>query len=185
MADFLKCFETVVDIEGGYKLHTVEGDRGGMTYAGIARNAWSDWPGWAKIDAGDMGVDLRNMVAEFYREYFWDKIRGDQILFSGVAFVIYDFAVNAGVKTSVKIAQEIVGAEPDGIMGPKTIAKLSEYVRDESTERLFMAEFSLAKVYRYKDVCLWDKRRKNDKIVSNLKFLPGWINRVQQVEGAA
>jgi len=27
---------------------------------------------------------------------------------------------------------------------------------------------------------LYDKRRKNDKIVSNLKFLCGWINRVQQ-----
>ena len=54
MADFLQAFESMIRNEGGYKLHSVEGDRGGMTYAGIARNFHPNWPGWAAIDAGDI-----------------------------------------------------------------------------------------------------------------------------------
>lgn len=184
MAIFEISFEKTMAFEGGYVLHEVPGDRGGMTFAGIARNSWPDWAGWPLLDGGETsGPRIEAMVAKFYRSNFWGPIRGDQIRFQGVADMIYDFAVNAGVKTSVKIAQGIVGADPDGAMGPKTIAKLSEYARDESTERLFMAEFSLAKVYRYKDICMGDKRRKNDTVKSNLKFLCGWINRVQK--GAA
>ena len=38
MADFLPAFEQMIRDEGGYTLHTIPGDRGGQTYAGIARN---------------------------------------------------------------------------------------------------------------------------------------------------
>ena len=49
MADFLQAFESMIRNEGGYKLHSAEGDRGGMTYAGIARNFHPTWPGWAAM----------------------------------------------------------------------------------------------------------------------------------------
>ncbi len=45
MADFIPCFEQTLTLEGGYKLHTVKGDRGGMTYAGISRVHHPNWPG--------------------------------------------------------------------------------------------------------------------------------------------
>ena len=47
MADFLPAYEAMIRNEGGYVLHDVPGDRGGMTYAGIARNMNPQWPGWA------------------------------------------------------------------------------------------------------------------------------------------
>jgi len=181
MADFDSAFKKVLTFEGGYKLHQVPGDHGGMTYAGIARNAWPDWPGWKLIDAGETtGARVEEKVRSFYKTHFWDVILGDQIGFQGIAFIIYDFAVNAGVKTAVKIVQHIVGATPDGIFGPKTFSKLNAYVTDAQAERLFCAEFSIAKVFRYKDICMADRRRRNDKVGSNLKFLCGWINRVQK-----
>ncbi len=40
MSDFLQAYERMIVNEGGYVLHTVQNDRGGQTYAGIARNAW-------------------------------------------------------------------------------------------------------------------------------------------------
>lgn len=181
MANFEPCFEKVLSLEGGYKLHEVPGDRGGMTYAGIARNIWPNWSGWIKIDSGQMDAELKKLVKDFYKTNFWDSIRGDQIGYQGVAFILYDFAANAGVKTSVTIAQSIVGATQDGVLGDKTFAKLNSYVENEKDERIFMTTFSLLKVFRYKDICLNDKRRDNDKIGSNMKFLCGWINRVQEV----
>ena len=79
MADFEPCFEKVILIEGGYKLHEVQGDRGGMTYAGIARNFWPKWPGWAKIDANEFDGELTRLVRVFFKAEFWDRIRGDDI----------------------------------------------------------------------------------------------------------
>ena len=37
MADFEKAFNKTMMNEGGFMLHDVEGDRGGMTFAGISR----------------------------------------------------------------------------------------------------------------------------------------------------
>ncbi len=180
MANFEECFEKVLKLEGGYKLHEVAGDRGGMTYAGIARNSWPAWSGWRLIDGGETSSDMLSVkVREFYKTHFWDAIRGDDIGFQGVALMLYDFSVNAGLKTALQLAQKIVGVSQDGVMGPKTFAALNGYVHDTTTERLFIAEYSLAKVFRYRDICLNDSRRCYDRTNSNLKFLCGWINRVQ------
>lgn len=180
MADFTPCFEKVIMLEGGYQLHEVSGDRGGMTYAGIARNAWPKWPGWVKIDAGEMDGELTGLVRTFYKDHFWDKIRGDGITAQQVAYHMFAFAVNAGLKTSVRMAQRIVGATPDGIFGDMTFQRINDMVRDEKDERIFVVTFSLFKVFRYKDICMNDSRRGQDRVNSNLKFLCGWINRVQK-----
>jgi len=182
MADFQPCFEKVILIEGGYTLHEVPGDRGGMTYAGIARKIWPKWPGWLKIDAGQFDAELTGMVKDFYRQEFWDRIHGDDISAQGVAYHIYAFGVNAGLKTAVRMAQRIIGTTPDGIFGNKTLETLNQVIEDEKDERIFIVTFSLAKVFRYKDIVMNDKRREQDKktMISNEKFLCGWINRVQR-----
>jgi len=180
MARFEPCFEKVIQLEGGYKLHEVEGDRGGMTYAGIARNIWPKWPGWGKIDSGEVDADLTGMVRAFYKKEFWDRIRGDDIGAQAVAYHMFDFAVNAGLKTAIRMTQRIIGTTPDGVWGDKSFLRLNEMVQDEKDERIFVVMFSLFKVFRYKDICLNDDRRKEDQIKSNQKFLCGWINRVQK-----
>lgn len=182
MAIFDLAFEKTLDAEGGYKLHKVKGDKGGMTFAGISRNAWGGWPGWPLIDAGETSSDrIKTYVQVFFRAYFWDKIYGDNIGFQGVANAIYDFAVNSGLSPAVKCLQKIVGANQDGIFGPKTFAKLNAYVTDEQAESLFIAKYHLLRVFRFKDICLHDERRENDDVASNLKFLCGWINRIEKV----
>ena len=179
MADFKPCFDKVMVLEGGYKLHDVSGDRGGMTYAGIARNFWPQWPGWLKVDAGELDGELTGMVRGFYKKEFWDRIRGDDIGAQDGAYHIYAFAVNAGLKTSIRMMQRVIGATPDGILGNKTFQCMNEMLEDEKDERIFVVTFSLFKVFRYKNICMNDKRRSRDKLFSNQKFLCGWINRVQ------
>lgn len=181
MANFEIAYEKTLAAEGGYKLHTVKGDKGGMTFAGISRNNWPDWAGWQLIDAGKTtGPRIEASVKAFFKVYFWDKICGDQIGFQGVADAIYDFAVNAGLSTAVKKVQRIVGAVQDGVFGPKTFSKLNAYVADEKSEDLFIAEYRLLRVFWYKDICMTDKMRVDDMVESNLKFLCGWINRIEK-----
>lgn len=162
MADFLKAFERTLSNEGGYKLIDVAGDRGGMTYAGIARKFHPSWVGWLSIDAGK--VPATELVREFYRREFWDKLGADRIEPQRVAETIYDFAVNADWRVAAKLAQVVVGSTPDGVLGEKSIAAINA-----ADPNVFCLAFALAKVRRYADIVSRDR--------GQAKFLLGWINR--------
>lgn len=165
MADFIPSFEKMIINEGGYVLHNVSGDHGGQTYAGIARNFHSNWEGWPIIDQGNMdNSELSQMVRNFYKGNYWNKVKGDDLNHQGVAEAIFDFAVNAGVKAASKLAQLVIEATPDGIIGPKSVSKLNNV-----DEEHFIAKYALAKIARYAEIC---KRNPDQK-----KFLLGWINR--------
>ncbi len=180
MAEFKPAFDKMIILEGGFVLHTVKGDRGGQTYAGIARNIHPKWEGWGKIDSDEYDSELTELVRRFYKKSFWDRIKGDDITSQIVADTIFSFAVNAGIKTSVKIMQRVIGATCDGVFGPKSLQFLNEMIEDDKDERIFILTFNLLKVFRYKNICMNDSRRKNDHVESNLKFLCGWINRVER-----
>ena len=110
MANFDPAFDKMIRNEGGFKLTNIEGDRGGQTYAGIARNVHPGWPGWRFVDAGDLTqVELTQSVRDFYRREFWDRIGGDAITHQTIAETLFDFAVNAGSGTAAKLAQIVVG----------------------------------------------------------------------------
>lgn len=161
MADFNPAFEAMIKNEGGYVLHNVEGDRGGMTYAGIARNMHPGWPGWGHIDRQEPVP--AQLVRDFYRQQFWAPIKGDDINDQVIAQTIFDFHVNAGA-VAIKLAQLVVGSTPDGAMGNKTVAALNAI--DPSK---FVMSYALAKIARYRDIVRRDK--------TQIKFLLGWINR--------
>ena len=89
MAEFLKAYAPLKDFEGGWC--DVSGDTGGETYAGIARNFFPSWEGWAVIDAakshsshsrGALAFSrhlatlpgLSDMVRDWYRREWWDRM---------------------------------------------------------------------------------------------------------------
>jgi lysozyme family protein len=159
---FDEAFEWMIKNEGGYVLHTVAGDRGGQTYAGISRVHHSNWQGWRELDAGQ--IPNENMVRVFYRTNYWDRLNCYQIDNKCVAITLFDTAVNIGTKTAAKLAQIIVNTAPDGVIGPITI----EAINNEDAD-LFLARYTIAKIARYADIVNNDPTQK--------KFLLGWINR--------
>jgi len=166
MADFAPAFEKMIHDEGGYQLTDIPGDRGGQTYAGIARKPNPDWAGWAFIDRKDFG-SATPLVREFYKTNFWDRVRGDEIKEQAIAETIFNFAVNTGIGVASKLAQVIVGVAPDGSIGAKTIERLNI-----CTPEKFVPTYALAKIQRYAAICNKDR--------SQSKFLLGWINRTLQ-----
>ena len=160
--DYFPAYEKMIVREGGYKLTNDPRDKGGMTYAGVARNRHPNWVGWEIIDQG--GAPPASMVRDFYRIQFWTPLRLDALIDQRIASTLFDFAVNAGVGTSAKLAQIVVGATPDGQIGAKSVAAINEYPVD-----LFLAHFTLAKITRYRDIVRRDK--------SQLVYLVGWLNR--------
>jgi lysozyme family protein len=161
MADFLPAFEGMIRDEGGYVLHDVPGDRGGMTYAGIARNMNPDWAGWALIDT-KMNVPTA-LIREFYKVRFWDDMKGDQIQNQNIASSIFNFYVNTG-RPAKTLAQLVVNVTPDGLFGSVTLSKLNAI-----DEEKFVMAYALAKIARYRDIVARNR--------TQIKFLMGWLNR--------
>lgn len=172
MANFSIAIEHTLKAEGGYV--NDPDDPGGETYKGIARTRNSKWPGWVRVDIlrqqpgfpANMEQDgeLQAMVHALYEVNYWDKIKGDDIADQDVAESIFDFAVNAGPRTSSRLAQMSVGATADGVIGPATLAKINA-----DDKRAFLATFALAKISRYVQIC--------EKRPTSRKYFFGWVRR--------
>lgn len=131
MADFKKAHDETGGNEGGWA--NVEGDGGLETYAGISRRYHPEWKGWPIVDAAKplkrgqfiKSDKLKELVLSFYKTEFWDAIGGDKIHDQQVATRLYDFAVNAAQKTSLKQIQEVLGIPQTGKVDAATIAAIN------------------------------------------------------------
>ena len=164
MASFDQAYEKMIDNEGGYQLHDIAGDRGGQTFAGIARNFHPEWEGWPLLDADASPNAVIPFVQDFYTHHFWQRIRGDFIESQRVAETLFDFAVNAGISTASKLAQEVAGVTVDGIIGSRSVRGINSMEPDA-----FVNAFTLKKIARYTDIV--------NRNPSQSKFLLGWLNR--------
>ena len=172
MADFTQAFQLMIAHEGGYG--NDPDDPGGETYKGVARKIFSKWDGWTKVDilkrqTGfpanlDKDPELQQNISDFYRVTFWDKINGDQIANQEIANSIFDFGVNAGVGTSASLAQMVVGAKSDGVIGPNSILAINNFDPEH-----FLASFTVAKIARYVNIV---KKRPTSR-----KYFYGWVIR--------
>ena len=176
MPNFNQSYKKVMASEGGY-VHDPD-DPGGETYKGVARKMNPSWSGWTIVDRLkrekgfpknlDRDADLQGKIEAFYRAGYWAPVRGDEIADPDVAHAIFDFAVNAGVKTSVAIAQTAGRVTADGVMGPVTVAAVNRM-----DPRVFMALFTLGRIARYMSIC--------EKRPTSRKYLYGWIRRSMEV----
>lgn len=172
MAEFIPALMKVLAHEGKYSIDP--DDPGGETYKGIARNMHSKWKGWVQIDlykrqSGfpanlEKDTTLQTEIEQFYQINYWDRICGDQIRNQAVAESVFDFGVNAGVSVSASLAQMVVNAEVDGVIGNQSVAKINEIDPEH-----FLAAFTVAKIARY--VAIIRKRP------ASKKYFYGWICR--------
>lgn len=170
MADFLTAYSVTAQHEGGWVKDSA--DRGGETYAGIARKFHPHWHGWAIVDAvkskkRGQFIDnptLRMHVKSFYRTEFWNKMHGDLIKSQRVAGFIYDWFVNSGA-LGIKKAQQAIGVVADGKVGPKTLAAINKQSEAELMDQLITARIRFV----------------TSIVIANpsqQKFLNGWLNRI-------
>lgn len=133
MASFDTAYNTYIKPnEGGYAF--VPGDKGGETYAGIARNYFGNWPGWVPIDfykrtkgapkLNQKFPDVQQMVDQFYRDW-WNAKRFGEINSQEVSNLLFDYNVNSG-SLAVKAIQRLVGQSADGSMGVATITAINK-----------------------------------------------------------
>lgn len=147
MASFQIAYDTYIKpFEGGYV--NIAADKGGETYAGIARNKFPLWEGWAYIDfekktrfAGTeiprntYFPDIQYMVDSFY-EARWNNFRLDEFKNQNLASFMFDYIVHSGVTKAVTALQRILNVNVDGIIGPQTIGAANRADPVKTIERL-------------------------------------------------
>ena len=149
---FLAFIPFILEWEGGYD--NDPDDPGGETKYGIDKRSHP-------------GEDIRNLTVEraqeIYLESYWLKMRCDELP-APVGEVVMNIGVNAGIGRAAKWLQGAVGAAQDGVIGPRTVAAVSEgaarEVADGLLERL---------EEHYRDIG-------KGKLA---KFLKGWLNRTR------
>lgn len=136
-----------IDHENGYWDDPV----GGPTNWGISKRSYPD-------------LDIKSLTIEdacrIYERDFINPLRLDRFPI-GVAFQLFDFAVNSGPKTAVKQLQQAIGVDDDGVVGQATLEKLNG-ISDSDLVKLVIAE-------------------RLDFMVDCKNFLPnarGWVRRM-------
>lgn len=153
MANFETAYAPLKQYEGGWS--NDPDDRGGETYAGIARSFFPQWPGWAIVDNYKKTVHntpkamtsalaaaptLQKLVAGWYREEWWDRL-GLAELPQKLANEIFEQAVNLGKAGAGRKVQTICNAYNynagktlfsdlviDGAIGRKTLNALARII---------------------------------------------------------
>ncbi|UOF80176.1 lysozyme [Caudoviricetes sp.] len=160
MSDFNLAIGKTLAKEGGAKYTNISSDKGGETKYGISKLSYPS-------------VDIANLTEEdakvIYKRDYWDRMCATSINSQRIAELVFDTAVNMGVRTTTKMVQHVLNSEmtpvvEDGVMGSNTINALNFWKESE-----FIVAFTIAKVAYYASICNKDK--------SQSKFLLGWINR--------
>ena len=159
MSNFEKCLEIILHHEGGYVNHPK--DPGGETNLGVTKRVYQEHGG-----TKDMKDLLVEDVAPIYKKGYWDKMKCDDIP-SGLDLCLFDFGVNAGPGRAAKFLQQMIGTTVDGGIGPNTLAKLEEYIRENGEHEA---------VNKYQEM----RQKYYENLSTFATFGRGWTRRVQE-----
>ena len=162
--NFVKSLHHVLKSEGGFIDHP--DDPGGVTNKGITARTYENFLG-GPVDVQMMRDIPDNHVEEIYKDMYWEVVRADDLP-AGVDLCVFDFGVNAGPVRSAKMLQSCVDATEDGVIGPKTLARVSE----QDTEELIKL-FSVKREEYYKSLRHFETSGR------------GWLRRNEDVRDTA
>lgn len=118
MDRFERAFALLAVHEGGYVNHP--DDPGGATNKGVTQHTYDNY----RTRHGEVRRDVRSItdeeVAAIYRVQYWDAISADDLP-EGVAYCVFDAAVNSGPGRAVRWLQAGIGAAVDGVIGNETM----------------------------------------------------------------
>jgi lysozyme family protein len=162
--NFAEALQHVLKHEGGYVFH--KDDPGGETNLGCTKKVWEEYCGHP-VDTKTMKALTPADVGPLYKLKYWDKIKGDDLP-HGVDYIVFDAAINSGPGRAAKWLQATVGVEPDGGIGPKTLAAVAGFSPKDLIE-----DYSKRRLSFLMDLPTWDT------------FGKGWGRRVNDVEHTA
>ncbi len=170
-AAFERALAHVLTMEGGFSDDPY--DPGGPTNFGITLKTYANFVG-TTLDASSharLVAQLRAIPQEnvrtIYRQRYWQPA-GCEALPSGLDLFHFDAAVNHGVGGALRLLQQALGVEADGVIGPNTRRAIDTADPSQVIER-----YAALRERRYRALPhFW-------------RFGRGWLNRVAATNLAA
>ena len=131
--NFPSCAAFTYAWEGGYSF--VPNDPGNWTGGalnvgslagtnlGVSAPVWAAWT-HAAVTPAIMRALTRADTDPLYMAWYWLPVRGPELPLP-IALMVYDFAVNAGVRESIRELETALGTPPDGMIGPNDLAAVA------------------------------------------------------------
>jgi len=120
MDRFERAFALLDEHEGGYSNHP--DDPGGATMRGVTQAVYNHYLRRKGRGIHSVQHITESEVREIYRRQYWDAVRADDLP-EGVAYCVFDAAVNSGPARAARWLQSLIGAQVDGVIGLETIDK--------------------------------------------------------------
>ena len=169
MKQFNSCLEIILHHEGGYVNHPA--DPGGETNLGVTKRVYEAYCKKNGLRAKSMKSLEITDVAPIYKTEYWDRVKGDDMP-RALALCVFDFGVNAGTGRAAKYLQGMIGTKKDGGIGPNTLKKLDEYIREHGVDCAVRNYQSLRQKYY-------------EKLKTFKTFGRGWTRRVTETTVSA
>lgn len=122
--NFDQAFDALIGHEGGYVNNAA--DPGGETRYGISKRSYP------ALDIARLSLADAKAI---YRRDFWDRAQCDKLP-PGVAFDLFDAAVNSGIGQAIRFLQRAIGVADDGHVGPLTLATVARWEPEAVQARL-------------------------------------------------
>ena len=166
-------------------------DAGGATNKGVTIATWQN-VGYDKDGDGDIDVlDLKllsdaDVMNRVLKPHYWNRWKADQIHSQNVANILVDWVWCSG-KHGIVIPQRVLGVEPDGIVGNKTLSavnfadpyKLFEALFDDRVD--FLNDITNASIAKFERKIGRKATEKELLEYTNKRFLKGWLNRLNSI----
>lgn len=183
-------WETGVTIDKAAKVKMVLDavDPGGWTKFGITISTWQtvgyDKDGDGDIDEMDLSLIDVEDYAKVVKVNFWDDWRADEIKSQSIAEILVDWVWASGFYGKTE-PQKLLGVNPDGKIGPKTIAAINDYPNQAELHKrlynqrmVYIERIVMHSIRKYINEVNPSAQLDELKRKTLLKFKQGWINRI-------
>jgi len=163
---FRDCLEFVLLREGRVSKH--KADRGGLTNYGITQKTYDAWRTRRGLTLCSVREIDMSEVRGIYQGEYWEPAKC-RLLWCPLDLVVFDSAVQHGPGRASRWLQQVVGAEQDGRIGPRTLTSLANYTNENGKR---------GTAQHYMDIrsAFYEQIIDNDP--TQEVFRKGWKNRV-------
>jgi len=144
-------------------------DSGGATKYGITNLSLSLWRD-QRVTTEDVKQLTIEEATQIYFQRYWLTPNLRELKDFWVKEFLFDWGVNSGPITVIKLFQDYIGTVPDGHIGPVTSKVLDEYI--DTYRGLEQVAYGMLVDMR---IIYYVRVVKRD--LSQIKFLEGWIDR--------
>jgi lysozyme family protein len=155
---FARVVDLVLDSEGGF-------NPADPSMRGITLDTLRLWDSTATLD--QLKALTSAKAKDIYRALFYLPVRAGELP-AGLDYAVFDFAVHSGPPVAAAHLQEAIGAEPDGVIGPLTLAAVARADIPSAITTLMSSRLA-----RMKTLSNWSRNA------------AGWTARIEKVRKTA